>query len=200
MKKPSLIAIVGPTASGKTEFSIKLAKKIGGEIVSADSRLVYKGFNTVCAKPTIEERCGIPHYMMDLIEPEYEYSAALYAKEARKVITEILSRGKKPIIVGGTGLYFRLLLENYDLPKVPPDYALREELKEYPTDKLVDILYELDPNAIEELESPNDRKKLIRTIPARKIPCRERHCSFRLLQPQQRVRRRSRRIHRLGSL
>ena len=67
MKKPSLIAIVGPTASGKTEFSIKLAKKIGGEIVSADSRLVYKGFNTVCAKPTLKERCGIPHYMMDLI-------------------------------------------------------------------------------------------------------------------------------------
>lgn len=156
-----VIAVVGPTASGKTAYSIELAKKIGGEIISADSRLVYKGFDIGTAKPTLEERCGIPHYMIDIVEPEFEYSAGLYVKEAKKIIKEIQSRGKVPIVAGGTGLYLNILLMNYDLPKVEPDYELREQLRKI--DDLYEILLNLDSETAETIDR-NDRKKLIRAI------------------------------------
>ena len=104
--KQKVIALVGPTASGKTDMAIDLALKIGGEIVSADSRLVYKGFDIAAAKPTIEERKGIPHYLIDIVEPEFDYSAGDYYRDAKRVIEDILSRGKTPIVAGGTGLYF----------------------------------------------------------------------------------------------
>ena len=103
--KIKVIAIVGPTASGKTKFSINLARKINGEIISADSRLVYKGFNIGTAKPTKEEMNNIPHYMIDIVEPDDEYSAGLYKESASNIIKEINSKGKVPIVVGGTGLY-----------------------------------------------------------------------------------------------
>ena len=162
-KKPKVIAVAGPTASGKTSYSIELASEIGGEIVSADSRLVYKGFDIVCAKPSIAERNGIPHYMMDIVEPEYDYTAGLYVKDARKIIYDILSRGKVPIVVGGTGLYFRLLLENFEPPKVEPDYALREKLKDMSNEDLYSMLADLDSEGVKSIEL-NDRKKLIRSI------------------------------------
>ena len=98
--KPKVIAIVGPTASGKTGFAVSLAKKLNGEIISADSRLVYKGFDIGTAKPSIEEREGIPHYMIDIVEPEFDYSAGLYAQEAEKLIFDISKRGKVPVVVG----------------------------------------------------------------------------------------------------
>lgn len=161
--KSKVIAVVGPTASGKTAYSIELAEKIGGEIISADSRLVYKGLDIGTAKPTIEERKGIPHYMIDIVEPEVEYSAGLYVKEARKCIDDILSRGKSPIIAGGTGLYFRILLEQYDLPEVPPNYPLREELKKLDSTELHSILRDLDSEAADKIYE-NDKKKLIRYI------------------------------------
>lgn len=161
--KSKVIAVVGPTASGKTAYSIELAEKIGGEIISADSRLVYKGLDIGTAKPTIEERKGIPHYMIDIVEPEVEYSAGLYVKEARKCIDDILSRGKSPIIAGGTGLYFRILLEQYDLPEVPPNYQLREELKKLDSTELHSILRNLDSEAADKIYE-NDKKKLIRYI------------------------------------
>ena len=161
--KSKVIAVVGPTASGKTAYSIELADKIGGEIISADSRLVYKGLDIGTAKPTIEERKGIPHYMIDIVEPEVEYSAGLYVKEARKCIYDILSRGKTPIIAGGTGLYFRILLEQYDLPEVPPNYQLREELKKLDSTELHSILRDLDSEAADKIYE-NDKKKLIRYI------------------------------------
>ena len=161
--KPKVIAIVGATASGKTAYSIELAKQIGGEIISADSRLVYKGFDITCAKPTVEEREGIPHYMIDIVEPEADYSAGLYAVEAKKWIYDILNRGKVPIVVGGTGLYFRLLLENYIMPNVEPDYALREELNKLSVEELYSKLTKIDNDGALTIE-PNDRKKLIRAI------------------------------------
>ena len=130
-QKPRVIAVVGPTASGKTDYALALAEKISGEIVSADSRLIYKGFDIGTAKPTIEERKSIPHYMIDIVEPEVDYSAGLYTDEAAGVIDNIIDRGRVPVVVGGTGLYFRLLLENYDVPKVEPDYELRTKLMEY---------------------------------------------------------------------
>lgn len=158
-----VIAIVGATASGKTSYAIELAKKINGEIISADSRLVYKGMDIGTAKPTIDEMQEIPHYMIDVVEPEYNYSVGLYVKEAKKHITDIISRGKVPIVAGGTGLYFRVLLENYDLPDVKPDYELRKELSSYSYEELLEMLTKLDEKAANSVEK-NDKKKLIRYI------------------------------------
>ena len=160
-RKNRVIAVVGPTASGKTAFAVDLAEKIGGEIISADSRLVYKGFDIGTAKPTLDERRGIPHYMIDIAEPEVDYSAGLYVHEAKRIIADIQSRGKVPIIAGGTGLYINILLMNYDLPKVEPDYELREALKR--EEDLPAILAELDPETAQLIDK-NDRKKLIRAI------------------------------------
>lgn len=158
-----VIAVVGATASGKTSYAIDLARKIDGEIISADSRLVYKGMDIGTAKPTIEEMQEIPHYMIDVVEPEFNYSAGLYAKEAKRCIEDIVSRGKVPIVVGGTGLYYRVLLENYDLPDVKPDYELRENLCKYSCEELLEMLLNLDEKAGNSVEK-NDKKKLIRYI------------------------------------
>lgn len=163
-----VIAVVGATASGKSAYAIELAKKIDGEIISADSRLVYKGLNIGTAKPTVEEMQGIPHYMIDVVEPEYNYSAGLYAREAKKCIEDIISRGKVPIVAGGTGLYYRVLLENYDLPDVRPDYELRESLYKLSYEELVKMLNKLDEKAAKLVER-NDKKKLIRYIEVIKL-------------------------------
>ena len=163
-----VIAVVGATASGKTSYAIELAKKINGEIISADSRLVYKGMDIGTAKPSIDEMQGVPHYMIDVVEPEYNYSAGLYAKEAKKCIADIISRGKVPIVAGGTGLYFRILLENYDLPEVRPDYELRKELSNLSYEELLKMLVKLDKKAANSVEK-NDKKKLIRYIEVIKL-------------------------------
>ncbi len=161
-----VIAIVGPTASGKTACAIDLAKNIGGEIVSADSRLVYKGFNIGTAKPTIEERMGIPHYMIDIVEPEDEYSAGRYVKDAEIVIEDIISRGKIPIITGGTGLYINMLLMDYNMPNAAPDYELRQELKKL--ENPYEMLCELDESYAKNIDK-NDKKKIIRAIEIIKV-------------------------------
>ena len=162
-KKNKVIAIVGATASGKTSYAINLAKEIGGEIVSADSRLVYKGFDIACAKPTLEEQDGVPHYMMDIVEPEFDYSAGLYEQDAKRIVYDILSRGKTPIVAGGTGLYFRVLLENFDLPKVEGDFEYRKKMGEYDKTELFEILKKQDPISAERIEQ-NDKKKIIRAF------------------------------------
>ena len=161
-----VIAIVGPTASGKTAYAIDLAKNIGGEIVSADSRLVYKGFNIGTAKPTIEEKMGIPHYMIDIVEPEDEYSAGRYVKDAEIVIEDIISRGKIPIITGGTGLYINMLLMDYNMPNAAPDYELRQELKKL--ENPYEMLCELDESYAKNIDK-NDKKKIIRAIEIIKV-------------------------------
>lgn len=161
--KPKVIAIVGATASGKTAYSIELAKKLDGEIISADSRLVYKGFNIGTAKPTIEEREGIPHYMIDIVEPEFDYSAGLYKKEGTTIIEKILKKGKTPIVVGGTGLYIDILLKNFDLPEIEANKTLRAELKKFSKSELFEKLKKLDENAAQTID-PNDSKKIIRAI------------------------------------
>ena len=161
--KIKVIAIVGATASGKTSYSIELAKKIGGEIVSADSRLVYKGFDIGTAKPTMQERQGIPHHLIDIVEPEFEYSAGLYKKDASKIIKEINNRGHIPIIVGGTGLYIDILLKNYQLPEIEANHNLRNDLKKLTKEELYKTLLQLDSNAAIAIDS-NDTKKIIRAI------------------------------------
>lgn len=159
----NVIAIVGATASGKTSYSIELAKEINGEIISADSRLVYKGFDIGTAKPTIEEREGIPHHLIDIVEPEFDYSAGLYKQQAREKIFEIAKKRKTPIIVGGTGLYIDILLKNYDLPQLEANKELRNKLKGLNNEDLFNILLEKDSNAAQKINQ-NDRKKIIRAI------------------------------------
>ena len=166
--KPKVIAIVGPTASGKTAMSIELAKKINGEIVSADSRLVYKGFDIASAKPTLEEREGIPHYLIDIVEPEFDYSVGNYHDDARKAIYEIISKGKTPIVVGGTGLYFRILLENYNLPRVEANYELRAELDKKEKEELLEELKQLDKITYERLFDSNKRR-IVRALEVIKL-------------------------------
>lgn len=161
--KEKVIAIVGPTASGKTKLSVEIAKKNNGEIISADSRLVYKGFDIAAAKPTLDERERIPHYLIDIVEPEYDYSVAEYADMAKIEINNIIKKGKTPIIVGGTGLYIRVLLENYDIPRVEANYDLRSELEEKDTNELLNILKDFDYKSYENLLNSNKRR-IIRAI------------------------------------
>ena len=155
---PKVIAVVGPTACGKTALAIKIAHELDGEIVSADSRLVYKGFNIACAKPTIAEQEGIPHHLMDIVEPEFDYSVGNFYDDAKKAIEDILARGKTPIIAGGTGLYFRVLLENYNLPRVEANLQLREELDLRDKDDLLEELKHRDDITYERLKDSNKRR------------------------------------------
>lgn len=162
-KKNKVIAVVGATASGKTAYAVELARRVNGEIISADSRLVYKGLDIGTAKPDMDERFGIPHYMIDIVEPEVDYSVGLYANEARNIIEDIISRGKTPVIAGGTGLYFRILLENYALPKINPDYELRETLSKLSFAELYEMLVNLDAEAAK-LVVQNDKRRAVRFI------------------------------------
>ena len=166
--KPKVIAIVGPTASGKTKMSIDLAKQIDGEVVSADSRYVYKGFDIASAKPTLEEREGVPHHLIDIVEPEYDYSVADFHDDAKKAIYDIISRGKTPIVAGGTGLYFRVLLENYDLPRVEANPDLRAELESREKDDLLKELSLMDEKSYEKLKDANKRR-IVRALEVCKI-------------------------------
>ena len=162
--KPKVIAIAAPTASGKTSYAIELAKEIRGEIVSADSRIIYKGFDIACAKPTKEEMQDIKHYMIDIVEPEIDYSVANYVDDATFVINEILSKNKTPIIVGGTGLYFRALLEGWDLPRVEPNYELREQLEQLAIEELLEKLKTLDEKTYTQMNKEPKKRKIIRAI------------------------------------
>lgn len=166
--KPKVIAIAGPTASGKTKMAIDLAHKVNGEIVSADSRLVYKGFNIAAAKPSVEEREGIPHHLIDIVEPEFDYSAGDYYEDAKKAIYDILSRGKTPIVAGGTGLYFRVLLETYALPRVEANPELRAELDKREKEDLLDEIKLLDNVSYERLKDSNKRR-IVRALEVMKI-------------------------------
>lgn len=167
-RKNKVIAVVGATASGKTAYAVELAKRIDGEIISADSRLVYKGLDIGTAKPDMDERFGVPHYLIDIVEPEVDYSVGLYVNEARNIIEDIISRGKTPVIAGGTGLYFRILLENYDLPKINPDYELRETLSKLTFEELYEMLVNLDAEAAKLVEQ-NDKRRAIRFIEVVKL-------------------------------
>ena len=167
--KAKVIAVVGPTASGKTKLAIELAHKLNGEVISADSRLVYKGFDIASAKPTMEEREGIPHHLIDIVEPEFNYSAGNYVEDAKRAIEDILSRNKTPIIAGGTGLYFRVLLEHYDLTKVETDFELRAELEKRSKEDLLEELEKIDKTTYERVKDANLRRiiralELIKTL------------------------------------
>lgn len=163
MAKQRVIAIAGPTASGKTKLAIEMAKKVGGEVISADSRLVYKGFDVATAKPTIEEMDGVPHHMIDIVEPEYDFSVAEFKDRAKVLIDEISARGNVPIVAGGTGLYFRILLENFALPKIECNPELRKELEQISNEELYEELKLKDPVYAQKVH-PNNKVRLVRVL------------------------------------
>ena len=167
MIKPKVIVICGPTASGKTSLSIELAKQINGEIISCDSMQIYKEMNIGTAKPTIEEMQGIKHYMLDFVSPDERYSVANYQKQAIVAIKEVLSRGKIPIVVGGTGLYVDSLIYGIEYQDIKFDEKYRKELEEKVNMEGLEQLYneaeKIDPEAIRKI-SRNDKKRILRVL------------------------------------
>ena len=147
---PQVLVVTGPTATGKTSIGIKLAKKLNGEIISADSRQVYKLMDIGTAKPSLEERKEIPHHLIDICFPDQTYSAGLFAKDANNLIEQILNRGKMPIIVGGTGLYLRALIQSiFSGPGADQKTRekLNQEVEQYGLHKVYARLQQLDPVA-----------------------------------------------------
>lgn len=162
-----VIVICGPTASGKTGLSIELAKRINGEIVSADSMQIYQEMDIGTAKPTREEQQGIKHYLMDFVSPKERYSVADYKKDAKQAIKEILGKGKTPIIVGGTGLYVDSLIYEIEYPNIEFDENYRKELEKRVETEGLEKLYEeakqIDSEAIQKI-SQNDEKRILRIL------------------------------------
>lgn len=164
MKRIKIISVVGPTASGKTALSIEIAKKYNGEIISADSMQIYRGMDIATAKPTKEEMQGMVHHLIDNVNPEDEYSVAQYVKDARNAILDIDSRGKTPILVGGTGLYVNSLLDNVQFSESPVDDELRQKLNSLSTEELLPILYDVDSESYEKLSIEKNHKRIVRAL------------------------------------
>jgi len=164
MLPSALVLIVGPTAVGKTKLSIQLAKRLNGEIVSADSRLFYRGMDIGTAKPTAEERARAPHHLIDVAAPDEIWSLAVFQQEATKIIADIHQRGKLPFLVGGTGQYIRAVTEGWTPPEVKPDERLRDELDRMKDERgaewLHAKLHQLDPLAAEKIDARNVRRTI----------------------------------------
>lgn len=174
-KKPQILVILGPTASGKSELAVKLAKKFNAEIISADSRQIYKGLDIGSGKvPRDKTKSyklkaksylykGIPHYLLDVASPKRTFTVAQYQKLAKKALQKILKRGKLSIICGGTGFYIDALIYDYHLPKVPPQPKLRKELDKKSNKELFKQLKKLDPQRAKTIDK-NNRRRLIRAL------------------------------------
>lgn len=161
-----LVAILGPTATGKSALGIALARRLGGEVVSCDSTAIYRGFDIGTDKVPIEERAGVPHHLIDVADPTDEYSAARYAREAAAVIRDITARGRLPIVVGGTGLYYRALTRGF-FPGPSRNVELRTRLERIAnrrgTERLHRILARVDAPSAARIQ-PRDRKRLVRAL------------------------------------
>ncbi len=162
-QKLKIIAIVGPTASGKSDLAVRLAKRFNGEIISADSRQVYKGLDIGTGKVTKKEMGGIPHYLLDVVSPKKQYSVAEFQRDANAAIVDITKRGKLPIVCGGTGFYIDALVYDSLLPDVPPNEILRKRLEGETTESLYRILKAKDPNRAISIDAHNPRR-LVRAI------------------------------------
>jgi len=167
MNKPPLVLIVGPTAVGKTELAIQLAERLNSEIVSADSRLFYRGMDIGTAKPTREEQPRVPHHLVDIANPDEILSLAVFQQKAHKAITDIHTRNKIPFLVGGTGQYIRAVTEGWSPPEVKPDERLRNELGKMKEEKGSEWLYakleSLDPEAASKID-PRNMRRTIRAL------------------------------------
>ena len=162
---PQVVCVVGPTASGKTALGVWLAKHYNGEVVSCDSMQIYRGMDIGTAKPTREEMDGVPHHMIDVADPEEDYSAERYRREAVPVVDDILARGKLPIIVGGTGLYLDALLNGHDFAVKSTGWRekLQKKYDEEGIQPLWEALTEIDPESATRLH-PMDTKRVIRAL------------------------------------
>ncbi len=167
MAAERLLAIVGPTGTGKTEVGVVLAEALGGEIVSADSMQVYRGMDIGTAKPTAEQRARAPHHLIDIIDPDEPFSVADYQRRADAALEDIWRRGRQPILVGGSGLYVRAVLDEMDFSMVPPDPELRRRLtaeaRSVGSRSLHERLAQVDPEAAARIH-PNDEKRIIRAL------------------------------------
>lgn len=167
MTKPKVVAILGPTATGKSACAIELARRLNGEIISGDSMLVYKKMNIGTAKPTAEELALVPHHLVDILEPAAQFSVVDFKAKAEDLIADINARGKLPIIAGGTGLYIKALLENYSFNAVDEDKELRQKLEKeaetYGPERLYKRLQELDPEAASIIH-PNNVRRVVRAL------------------------------------
>ena len=162
-QKEKVIAVVGPTASGKSALAVEIARLVNGEIISADSRQVYTGLDIGTGKVTKREMLGVPHYMLDVINPKRAMSVVQYERLATRAVQDILKRGKVPIVCGGTGQYIDAVLTSASFPEVPPNAKLRKELEKLSTEKLFKKLAKLDPVRAETIDAKNPRR-LIRAI------------------------------------
>lgn len=164
---PPLVAIVGPTAVGKTALAVHLAEAVGGEIVSADSRQVYRGMDVGTAKATAQERARVPHHLLDVVQPDETLGLAQYQALAYAAIDDILARGRVPFLVGGTGQYVMAVVEGWQIPRVPPDDGLRRDLyqraEEQGTESLHAWLRSLDPVAAERID-PRNVRRVVRAL------------------------------------
>ncbi len=164
---PPLLVLVGPTAVGKTEVSLQLAEPLNAEIVSADSRLLYRGMDIGTAKPTPEERRRVPHHLIDVVDPDETWSLAQYQDAAYRAIEDILSRGRLPFLVGGTGQYVWAVVEGWQVPRVPPNPRLREVLERWGREIGPEALYEklllLDPG-VAGLVQPRNLRRIVRAL------------------------------------
>lgn len=166
-EKTRIICVVGPTASGKTELAVRIAQSIGGEVISADSMQIYKDMHIASAAPDCEEMGGVPHHLLEFLDYKSAFSVADYVALAREKIDEIASRGKTPIIAGGTGLYINSLVDNIEFTEQKTDLELRQRLTEE-FDRLggkvmLDRLAEIDPGAAQKLHE-NDKRRIIRAF------------------------------------
>lgn len=172
----TIIVIVGPTATGKSDLAVRLAKKWNGEIISADSRQVYRELNIGTGKVTKREMAGIPHHLLNVASPKRRFTVIQYKRLARKAIRNILQHNKIPIIVGGTGFYIQSVIDGIVLPEVAPDAMLRKKLAQVPTHVLYDMLLQLDQHRAATIDRHNPRR-LVRAIEIAhalgKVPDRE---------------------------
>lgn len=172
MEKTFIVVVCGPTASGKTGLAVELAKRLDGEVISADSMQLYTGLDIASAKPAKEEMQGIPHHMMDFLPPTTSFSVADYVEMARKKIAEVAARGKLPIIAGGTGLYINSLVDNIEFDDTSSDMAYRDELRAAEKEKgagfLLEMLREVDPESAEKLHA-NNQSRIIRALEVYRI-------------------------------
>jgi len=162
-KKPDLLVLLGPTASGKTKLSIDLALELNAEIISADSRMIYKEMNIGTAKPNIDERKKIPHHLIDIISPDEKFTASDFKKLTYQKIEEIKKQGKLPFLVGGTMLYIDSIVYNYNFGNTKPDPQIRLELEQKTTEELYKKLLEKDPEHAQKIEK-NNRRHIIRPL------------------------------------
>ncbi len=182
---PKIIVILGPTSSGKSDVAIQLAQKFNGEIISADSRQVFKWLDIGSGKITPEEQKMVPHHLLDVVHPNDQFNASHFKKETDKIIANILIRKKNPILCGGTGFWIKSVVDNITYPKVKPNLKLREELEEKTTEELFEMLQKYDPERSKNIDAKN-KIRLIRAIEIcqtlGKVPKKQANPQYQTLQ------------------